>query len=301
MVLTNKLNFVPVTVNHAKLLKRTFETQSYRTCGFTVGSAIMWRKIYNLKICEYADTVILCADYPNEGRCFSIPLGNGDIKSAMLAVYESCRQNGDKCIFSDVPEGGLELLKEVFGEENCAAVHSDEWDDYVYLADDLSSYAGKKFNGQRNHVNKFNRLYQDAQFLPINKDNYDLASHFLREYITENSDGTLSGEVESCADIELMKHYFELGLHGAILCVDNKIISISVGEQIGDTLFIHIEKGDTKYQGVYQVMVLRFAQKYAKNAVYINREEDDGVEGLRKSKLSYHPVTMIKKYSVEIK
>lgn len=301
MLSVNELKFEPVEIKHAEIINAAFETQVYRTSNFTCGSAVMWRKIYDLKICEYAGTVILSAKYQSEGLCHSIPVGNGDIKAALRAVYENCRKNGQKCIFNDVPEPALDLLYGFFGSENCTVSHSDSWDDYVYSSHDLITYSGKKYNGQRNHVNKFKRLYPDAEFVPIDEQNYDDAFSFLRRYIADNSDGTESGEAESCADIELMKHFFELNLYGAILTVGSKIVSVSIGEQVGDTLFIHIEKGVTDYQGVYQVMVQRFAEKYAAKAEYINREEDDGVEGLKKSKLSYHPVFMLKKLSVEIK
>ena len=80
----------------------------------------------------------------------------------------------------------------------------------------------------------------------------------------------------------------------------DRVIAISIGEKIGDTLFIHCEKALTEYHGIYQAVVQSFAKMYATDVKYINREEDDGVEGLRKSKLSYRPVFMLKKHSVEI-
>jgi hypothetical protein len=83
--------------------------------------------------------------------------------------------------------------------------------------------------------------------------------------------------------------------------VDDKVVSISVGEIVYDTLFIHIEKADTDYHGAYQMIV----NEYAKNistpeTKYINREEDVGREGLRISKMSYHPLRLLEKYTVKV-
>ena len=299
MLSLTKLNFEPVELNHADMLKAAFSSQKYRISSFTAGSAIMWQKIYNIRVCEAFGCVILSADYPREGKCYSIPVG-GDVKAAINAVYDECKNSGEKCIFSDVPEGGLELLKEIFGEKRLKISTDDGWSDYLYNASDLITYSGKKFNGQRNHVNRFNRLYPDAVFEPLTRENFDEAYEFLKNYISQNGTTSESGELEGCAAIRLMKRYFYLNLYGAILKANNKIISLSIGEKVGDTLFVHVEKGLIEFSGVYQVMVQKFAETYAGDVLFINREEDDGVEGLRKSKLSYHPIGLLNKYSVEI-
>ena len=299
MLSLTKLNFEPVELNHADMLKAAFSSQKYRISSFTAGSAIMWQKIYNIRVCEAFGCVILSADYPLEGKCYSIPVG-GDVKAAINAVYDECKNSGEKCIFSDVPEGGLELLKEIFGEEKLKISTDDGWSDYLYNASDLITYSGKKFNGQRNHVNRFNRLYPDAVFEPLTRENFDEAYEFLKNYISQNGTTSESGELEGCAAIRLMKRYFDLNLYGAILKANNKIVSLSIGEKVGDTLFVHVEKGLIEFSGVYQVMVQKFAETYAGDVLFINREEDDGVEGLRKSKLSYHPIGLLNKYSVEI-
>ena len=299
MLSLTKLNFEPVELNHADMLKAAFSSQKYRISSFTAGSAIMWQKIYNIRVCEAFGCVILSADYPLEGKCYSIPVG-GDVKAAINAVYDECENSGKKCIFSDVPEGGLELLKEIFGEKRLKISTDDGWSDYLYNASDLITYSGKKFNGQRNHVNRFNRLYPDAVFEPLTRENFDEAYEFLKNYISQNGTTSESGELEGCAAIRLMKRYFDLNLYGAILKANNKIISLSIGEKVGDTLFVHVEKGLIEFSGVYQVMVQKFAETYAGDVLFINREEDDGVEGLRKSKLSYHPIGLLNKYSVEI-
>ena len=300
MLSLSKLNFEPVELNHADMLKAAFSSQKYRTSNFTAGSAIMWQKIYNIRVCEAFGCVILSADYPLEGKCYSIPVG-GDVKAAINAVYDECKNSGEKCIFSDVPEGGLELLKEIFGEKRLKISTDDGWSDYLYNASDLITYSGKRFNGQRNHVNRFNRLYPDAVFEPLTRENFDEAYEFLKNYISQNGTTSESGELEGCAAIRLMKRYFDLNLYGAILKANNKIISLSIGEKVGDTLFVHVEKGLIEFSGVYQVMVQKFAETYAGDVLFINREEDDGVEGLRKSKLSYHPIRLLNKFSVEIK
>lgn len=295
-----KLDFKPITSGDSATLKKYFEMQDYRTCAFTVGSAIMWQKLYNLQLCESENTLTLSADYDGEGHCFSVPIGKGDFAAVARAIYNDCKQKNEKCIFSDVPESALVLLRSVFGEERVIAEHFEDWDDYVYEATDLIEFAGKKFSAQRNNVNKFSRACPNAVFEPITRENFDIAAEFLKKYVNENCDNTPSGQNECCADLELIDKYFDLDLRGAIMLDGDKVIAISIGEKIGDTLFIHVEKALTEYHGIYQAVVQNFAKMYATDVKYINREEDDGIEGLRKSKLSYRPIFMLKKHSVEI-
>lgn len=90
-------------------------------------------------------------------------------------------------------------------------------------------------------------------------------------------------------------------LPGAFIEVDGNIVAMSVGEVVNDTLYCHIEKANRDYHGAYQMIVREFAshilEKYP-DVKYINREEDVGDEGLRKSKLSYHPIDLLDKYCV---
>ena len=195
-------------------------------------------------------------------------------------VYSTAKKNNVKFMIAQVlrfwPE--YELLKEIFGEKRLKISTDDGWSDYLYNASDLITYSGKKFNGQRTHVNRFNRLYPDAVFEPLTRENFDEAYEFLKNYISQNGTTSESGELEGCAAIRLMKRYFYLNLYGAILKANNKIISLSIGEKVGDTLFVHVEKGLIEFSGVYQVMVQKFAEAYAGDVLFINREEDDGVD-----------------------
>jgi len=90
-----------------------------------------------------------------------------------------------------------------------------------------------------------------------------------------------------------------LGLVGMLVCVDHHLTAFTVGEIIDDQLaIVHFEKGDTSYIGIYSVINQLFCSQYLSDVKYVNRQEDAGVEGLRKAKLSYKPDLMVEKYRV---
>ena len=100
---------------------------------------------------------------------------------------------------------------------------------------------------------------------------------------------------------EVLANYSTYDMLGGMLLVDGNIVGFSLGEIVGDTLFTHIEKADRDYLGCYQMVVAQFAQQFAHEGVhFINREDDAGDPGLRTSKLSYHPVTLLEKYTVTV-
>ena len=100
---------------------------------------------------------------------------------------------------------------------------------------------------------------------------------------------------------EVLGNYTTYDMLGGMLLVEGEIVGFSLGEIVGDTLFTHIEKADRDYQGCYQMLVAQFAQQFAQDGVhFINREDDAGDPGLRKSKLSYHPVALLEKYTVTV-
>ena len=99
----------------------------------------------------------------------------------------------------------------------------------------------------------------------------------------------------------MLDNYSIYDMLGGMLLVDGNIVGFSLGEIVGDTLFTHIEKADRDYQGCYQMLVAQFAQQFAHEGVhFINREDDTGDAGLRTSKLSYHPVALLEKYTVTV-
>ncbi|MFR9194310.1 MAG: phosphatidylglycerol lysyltransferase domain-containing protein, partial [Ruminococcus sp.] len=85
---------------------------------------------------------------------------------------------------------------------------------------------------------------------------------------------------------------------GGLLRVDGELAAFSIGEPIcSNTFGVHIEKADTRFHGAYPAMAQAFAAHFAMDYTYLNREEDLGIPGLRKSKLSYYPELLLEKWT----
>ena len=124
---------------------------------------------------------------------------------------------------------------------------------------------------------------------------------FFQELIEQRSKEGDTAREEEEKVFEVLDRFEEYGFLGGILRVQGKIVGLSMGEIVRDTLFVHIEKANTELSGIYQKLVQCFAREFVTEDVrYINREEDVGDPGLRKSKMSYRPLKLLEKYTVRV-
>ena len=173
--------------------------------------------------------------------------------------------------------------------------------DYLYRAEDLMYFKGKRFSGQRNHVNKFLKTYGNWSFRAIAKADVPALHAFLDRYLAGHDKVSAAFHEDIAKTREVLDHLDLYDMLGGMLLVDGEIAGFSLGEVVGDTLFVHIEKADREVQGAYQMLVAQYTQHYAGGEVaFVNREDDTGDEGLRTSKLSYHPVALMEKYLVTV-
>ncbi|WP_262349148.1 phosphatidylglycerol lysyltransferase domain-containing protein [Helicobacter winghamensis] len=118
--------------------------------------------------------------------------------------------------------------------------------------------------------------------------------------ISDNASDGLRNEYVGI--IESLKEFENLDFQGGILRVDEKIIAFSFGEPLNkDTIVIHIEKADIEFQGAYQAINREFLANAWSNYKLVNREEDLGIEGLRKAKQSYQPLYLQEKFDAILK
>jgi Uncharacterized conserved protein len=291
------LTFEPITADNILKSVDYFKYKVSRTSDYTVGSMYMWRDFYETQFTIYDDMILYRVKFMNR-ISFTFPVGGGSRTKAMDALKEYCSENNIPLWFCTVPEEAIPTLINKFnGTLPCKP--SRDWADYLYLAEDLATMAGRKYSGQRNHINKFKKLYPDYKYQRITPDNLPRVEKFLRYYQENHMKDAALAQEELSRTLELLQYLEKFQLPGAFIEVEGKIVAMSIGEVVNDTLYCHIEKAVRDYQGSYQMIVKEFSSDMLQFGIkYINREEDVGDEGLRTSKLSYHPVQLLDKYCV---
>ena len=257
------------------------------------------RNKYSTKISRYRDFII--RKYSGKGaRCgYTFPLGKGDVAKALAEIEKDAKECGERLQFAFVTEEQKEVLENAMPARFCYS--SDAGDsDYIYLRSELASLSGKAFHKKKNHFSKFVRTYPDYKYYEIGACNiYDAQKVADAWYYEHLQDEDASQLAEYKAIKEALENFEELGLIGGIIYVNDSPCAMTIASKINEnTVDVHFEKavGEYALNGGYAAINKLFSEKLD-GVTWLNREEDIGIEGLRKAKLSYRPKIMLKKYS----
>ena len=175
--------------------------------------------------------------------------------------------------------------------------------DYLYLGESLRKLSGKKLHKKKNRLNLFLRQYEGRfEYRTLGCDDKDDMWKFLDRWRIqkgEDQEEHLDYEVRGIHDI--LRNCCELNIHMGGIYVDGRLEAFSVGSynKIEDMAVIHIEKANPEIPGLYQAINQMFLLHEFPDVQWVNREDDMGLEGLRKAKMSYNPADFARKYLVE--
>lgn len=299
-------DFREITLNDKDWINEKLSVSDFRGCEYSFANNLAWRRLNNTLITSYKDFYISCSFFDKQ-PVITFPAGvicdeNGKAKyTELFSKLKSYIENqGCHFVLSSVTAENLEWIKEQYKDEIEISADRDSFD-YIYNSSDLIELKGKKYHGKRNHIKRFKD--NNWSFEPLTSVNFDDCTAFAAQFYNNNeSYDDFSAVVEQYAIHMFFTNFDLLGLKGGLLKSQGKIVGFTLGEQINsDTFVVHIEKALSEVQGAYPTICNEFAKACASNLKYINREEDLGIEGLRKSKLSYQPEFLLEKYTVRFK
>lgn len=260
---------------------------------YSFANIFMWRHSYEPKIFFNGNRMIV--GNPKWEMC-SYPKGDGEVAPSIDLLLEEAHSQGKKLILRGLTDKTLEEFMPLYGEKFEITEDRDNAD-YIYTADKLCYLAGRKLSSKRNHINKFEKN-GDWKFVEITNSNLESAKEFVAEFYKEKDDPDLRDE--SVAIKEMFAHYEVLGFIGGLLYQNGKPVAFTAGTPLDKEVFdVHFEKALADVEGAYTMVNREFARLVINklpNIGAFNREEDMGIEGLRKAKLSYHPDILLMKY-----
>ena len=295
------LDFHKITLNDGPWMRGILQKTHHMSCEYCFGNHYVWQKTYDARVCRINDYYIvgLRNDEGEDGISFLYPAGVGDIRPVIEALLKHCHEVGIRFRMHSMEEADKEELLRLFPEKFEITEHRD-YADYVYRVSDLVNLSGKKYHGKRNHLARF--YENDWSFEPITPDNVAECLEMNHRWSVENADTKEDGVLaERCAVRLCLTHMEELGCFGGLLRVNGAVAASTVGERLNsDTVVVHFEKAFSRIQGAYPAINREFLSRMCRDYAYVNREEDLGIEGLRRAKESYHPAFLVTKYGVTL-
>ena len=295
------INFHKPTLKDKTWVDEVLKSSRHRGCFYTFAQLFAWSCMYNTYIARHKNA-FLAIGCKGETPLYIYPAGTYDITEIVQILKKDAEARGaDTLKFVAIEPFQKEELEQFFpGEFEFFEMRDSA--DYLYNADDLINLPGKKYHKKRNHISQANRKYPNWEYEALSQDNLRDFLECALSWKLLTSDGKPEFEADFCALDRSLRHFGALGLIGGAIRIGEKIVAFTLGERLNDDTFvIHFEKALPEFAGCYPLINREFAARNLSGYAYINREEDMGIEGLRKAKLSYYPETILMKYFAVMK
>ena len=297
------LEFKEITVEDSPVMLPYYNMRKNNTCDSVFLESFIWKEFYNVRYAIWEEKALLWLMEYN-GKCFSaMPLcKEEDLPGAFQAIQKYFNEElGYPLVINLADEYAVKYLD--LPKDKYFVKEQEDSRDYLYLGESLRKLSGKKLHKKKNRLNLFFRQYEGRfEYRTLGCDDKDDMWKFLDRWRIqkgEDQEEHLDYEVRGIHDI--LRNCCELNIHMGGIYVDGRLEAFSVGSynKIEDMAVIHIEKANPEIPGLYQAINQMFLLHEFPDVQWVNREDDMGLEGLRKAKMSYNPADFARKYLVE--
>lgn len=302
------LGFKSIELSDRDIIKRFFAPNHNQNSECTFTNLYMWRKCYAVRW-AVSDNHLIVEPNAFESSWILPPYGldpkdDEQFVAAIEHTIEDYKSRNKKLVIRAVTEDVKERLERLF-PDRFSYTEEREIEDYIYDAEKMRTLSGRKLSKKRNHINAFKAAYPDYELMPLTPFNVDRALDYEERWMGQRyREGRLDDSLlcEREAIYDALYNMETLDFKGSMIQADNKIVAMTFAEMVNeDTVVIHIEKAYPEYRGLYPVINQDNLNLYWKDAKFVNREEDMGLEGLRHAKQSYYPLYLLKKYRAVLK
>ena len=290
------LDFKPITLEEQKQFTELLPKDGILGCEYSFVNLYCWGR---QRMAFLFDNATVFSQFDRRS-VYLFPVG--DIRRETVdAIIHDAAMRGIPCRLTGLSRQDCERLQQLYPDRFRFHTDRDSFD-YIYTVDELADLTGKKYQKKRNHLNKFYLQHPEAVTEPVTKENLPQVRQMVEQWyiLRQQQDPTQDFHMERAAINKALHDMEALGMEGLLLRVDGQVVAMTLGSPLtAQTFDIHFEKALDRYDGAYAVINREFArylrQKYPE-LKWLNREDDMGLEGLRKAKLSYQPYLLLEKY-----
>ena len=259
---------------------------------YSFANLFIWRKAYKPLIAFCGDRLLVGMP---QWSVYAYPKGDGDVKGSIELLLDEAHGRGEKLVIRGLTDKTLQEFLPLYGDRFEIEEDRDNAD-YIYSVEKLCELPGRHLSSKRNHIKHFERN-GEWELVPVTEDTGS-ARAFVDEFYREKNDPELADEAGAIE--EMFNNYEALGFIGGLLYQKGEPVAFTAGTKLDNEVFdTHFEKALPGVEGAYTMINREFARLVHERfpeILYFNREEDMGIEGLRRAKESYHPDILLMKY-----
>ncbi len=298
----DSLKLIPITLETKPVLDSYFKRGFFLNSELTFTNMFIWQNPYNIRYAEIEGTLCIFSHYQNEPESVNLTTFSGDVKSTVKRLLDYFSEIDSPPIIRLFSKDQKALLDNAF--PNTFRFEKDRNSfDYVYRIPELISLTGGKYHAKRNHINKFKNLY-NFEYHTMTPDYREECKQMFYRWCDSKRDSLTNADDQLEAVSRLLDNWEYLDIAGGCITVDGQLVAFSFGEVLcyaNSIVVIHLEHADTDFQGSFPMINQQFLEHQWSDFSLVNREEDMGIEGLRKAKKSYHPLFLTEKYTATLK
>ncbi len=294
------LNFQPFRISDIPLFQQCLR-DSGRVCDHVFANLFCWREHYGNQWAAYADRLIIRSLSAASHGLPKYMIYPNIHTTALPQILEQIGEDAgaDGYILLQLSDKEQQTLEQLY-PDGFLYDNLRYRADYLYETRAFQTFSGRKLAAKRNHVNKFKSLYS-YHYEPLTRKHFDACLQLLRQWREAYTGNAAHLDREEVAIRRFLEHFEEFGLLGGTLFVEDNLVAFTFGSPINShTIDTHVEKADTRYEGVFPMISQQFALHLPLQYTHINREEDLGLPGLRQSKLSYQPLQLVEKRTARL-
>lgn len=287
-----------ITIKDKDIFKKYYNNIDASIYNFT--NLFMWSGEDSIVYFEEDGFIVPVFQFGKTPPTVLFPVGEGDFRLCVLKVCDYLSSRGVNPVFSQLTNDMMAKMKEYFPTE-FEFVPNRNAADYVYEVEKMITHSGKKLHSKKNHLNYFLKNY-NFEYRTLSENDMDECKALFDMWQAQKEEDLKLIAESKEATYKVLDNFKELGVKGGGIWLDDKLIAFSIGEQITENMaLIHLEVADSSYRGAFNAINQKFCENEWKDLKYVNREEDMGIEGLRKAKTAYNPVFLIDRYNAVFK
>ena len=283
------LVFHPLTLIDREVMQAVTLPFGRRNCNYNFANLVGWQFLFGTEVCVLEDAVVLRYTFDGQ-RAYMVCTSKALSQELIEALFDD--SNGDLTLIG-LEDSQVAQLSMVNGQWSISVEPLRDQYDYIYRRTDLATLHGRHLDAKRNHIHRFRAAHPDFEYRPLTPEFFDECRR-LTEIWQEEKGGSDTISAEKQVMETIFSNWDTLGMIGGSIFVDGRMVAFTYGAAVTtDTFDVCVEKADRHVEGAFAIINQQFAEHLPEQYIYLNREEDMGIPGLRQAKLSYRPEILL--------